>query len=93
VLASTLVLLVWPLLSVRTRPVVLGLAGVWVVLTCADRIFLGAHFPSDVLGGGLVGGGLVWAAYAGYRGWTPTLPAPENDPTPRTTARPSKESQ
>lgn len=93
VLASTLVLLVWPLLSMRTRPVVVGLAGVWVVLTCADRIFLGAHFPSDVLGGGLVGGGLVWAAYAGYRGWTPTLHAPENDPTPRTAARPSKESQ
>ncbi|MBT0772985.1 phosphatase PAP2 family protein [Kineosporia sp. J2-2] len=91
VLASTLIVLVWPVLPSRARPFVLGLGGAWVAITCADRLFLGAHFPSDVIGGVMLGVGLVWAAYAGYRGWTPNLPPPAPDDPARNPAPAAKE--
>ena len=44
---------------------------VWVIVTCADRLFAGAHFLSDVTAGVLLGCGLAAASYAGYVGWRP----------------------
>jgi len=79
----TLTLLVWPLLGSRGRVVVPAVAGVLVVLTGLDRVLLGVHFPSDVVAGMLLGGGLAGASYVGYRGWNPlpTLPTdPREDP-------------
>jgi len=46
----------------------------WVLITCADRIYMGAHFLSDVTAGVLLGVGLCIASYAGYVGWTPPEP-------------------
>ena len=79
----TLTLLVWPLLGSRGRVVVPVVAGVLVILTGLDRVLLGVHFPSDVVAGMLLGGGLAGASYVGYRGWSqlPNLPAePREDP-------------
>lgn len=43
--------------------------------TAADRVFLGVHFPSDVVAGVIVGSGLAVASFVGYRGWNPDAPS------------------
>jgi membrane-associated phospholipid phosphatase len=55
------------------RPVLWGLAAVVIVLTCLARVWAGAHWPSDVLGGVLLGIG--WSAFVL---WLPErwLPSP-----------------
>ena len=73
--ATVVALLVWPLLrTARARYAVVTGAVVIVAATAADRVFLGVHFPSDVVAGILVGCGLAWASYVGYRGWNPAHP-------------------
>jgi len=57
----------------------------YALLTAADRVFLGVHFPSDVLAGLIFGAGLGLASYVGYLGWNPTHHAP---PPPEGTAGP-----
>ena len=55
--ACTLIALV-----MRHRLVTLSLAG-WAAMQCYSRVYLGVHFPGDILGGILVGvlaGWLVW---------------------------------
>ena len=37
------------------------------VLICYSRIYLGKHFPMDLVWGSLVGAALGWAAYLAYR--------------------------
>ena len=78
-IATTMVLFLWPLLSpVARRWLVAGLTA-YVVLTSLDRVFLGVHFPSDVVGGILFGIGLATASYVGYLGWNP---GPDDSPPP-----------
>jgi len=74
IIATTLVLLLWPLLGPRARRLAVALAALWLVVTCVDRVMLGVHYPTDVVGGVLLGCGLVLASYAGYLGWTPPMP-------------------
>ena len=71
----TLVLVLWPLLGPRARTVVPAVVTVLVLVTALDRVVLGVHYPSDVLGGILFGGALVGASYLGYTGWNPELPS------------------
>ncbi|GAA4730600.1 hypothetical protein GCM10023216_23040 [Isoptericola chiayiensis] len=70
--AVTLTLLVWPVLGRTGRVVVPAVAGVFTLITAADRIFLGVHYPTDVVAGILLGATVSGASYLGYRGWAPT---------------------
>ncbi len=80
---TVLVILLWPLLGPRARYAAIGLAVVATLVTAADRVLLGAHYPSDVVAGIILGSGLALASYAGYVGWNPTTPEPTVDPTTR----------
>ncbi|SFP88198.1 phosphatase PAP2 family protein [Hymenobacter arizonensis] len=45
----------------------------WALLLSYSRMYLGAHYPTDVLGGAALGSLLGWAAAAAYRRWAPRL--------------------
>ncbi|GAA0289491.1 phosphatase PAP2 family protein [Kineococcus aurantiacus] len=64
VVASTTVVLVVAVLLVprARRGAVLAVGAVEVALVAVDRVWLGAHWPTDVLGGWLLAGALVGAA-------------------------------
>lgn len=51
------------------------------VLVGCDRVFVGAHYPSDVMGGWLLGAAVVFAARAAFG--VPTSRAPRPLPQPR----------
>ncbi|MEI2766536.1 MAG: phosphatase PAP2 family protein [Dermatophilaceae bacterium] len=65
--ATTLTVLLWPALGRPGRAVAAGVAALVVVATGADRVLLGVHYPSDVVGGMILGVGLTLASYAGWR--------------------------
>lgn len=69
-----LTVLVWPLLGRTGRGVVVALVSAAVVLTGLDRVFLGAHYPSDVVAGIALGGAMAGASFLGYVGWNPPVP-------------------
>ncbi len=49
-------------LVMRHRAVTLSLT-VWTLMQCYSRVYLGVHYPGDIMGGiliGLLSGGLVW---------------------------------
>jgi membrane-associated phospholipid phosphatase len=77
--ATVMTLLLWPVLSSRARAWLVGGLAAFAVLTALDRVFLGVHFPSDVLAGLLFGIGLGTASYIGHLGWNPQSP---DDPPP-----------
>jgi undecaprenyl-diphosphatase len=62
-----------PRVNPRLRPVLWIAAAVVIVLTCIARVWAGAHWPSDVIGGVLLG--LGWSAFVL---WLPErwLPSP-----------------
>ena len=73
-LAFMLAAAVTPRLHPRLRGVAWALAGCLVVVACLGRIWIGVHWPSDVLGGFLLG--LGWSAFVL---WLPErwLPSPD----------------
>lgn len=78
-IATIVTLLVWPALTRRGRVATVVGATAFTVMTALDRVFLGVHFPSDVLAGVLFGVGLGVASYLGYLGWNPVV---ANEPPP-----------
>ena len=73
---SVLVFLLWPLLSHTARRVAVGVAALTVVVVGFDRMFLGAHFPSDVLAGILLGLGITFSSWIGFIGKTAVTSSP-----------------
>ena len=49
-----------------------GLLMLWVAMNCYSRMYLGVHYPLDILGGLLVGTIVSWAAYA-WLNWMQVL--------------------
>ena len=41
----------------------------WVALNCYSRMYLGAHYPGDILAGLLIGASLALLAYWALRRW------------------------
>ena len=50
-----LLLLTWPIRSAALRLVAIGVAALFVIAAAVARVYLGAHWPADVLGGVLAG--------------------------------------
>jgi undecaprenyl-diphosphatase len=79
--ATLVVILLWPVVERRAaRVAMVAGAGLVVLVTALDRVFLGVHYPSDVTVGVLTGVGLALASYAGYSGWNPPEPTEAHDP-------------
>jgi undecaprenyl-diphosphatase len=78
VAVTALVFLLWPLMSVLVRRLVVGAGTVLALAVGFDRIFLGVHFPSDVLAGLLLGVGITFSSWLGFIGQT----APTSSPGP-----------
>ncbi len=72
--ATAVVVLLWPALTRRGRTWAIASAVLLTLATAADRVFLGVHFPTDVLAGMVFGTGLVLASYAGWRPASATTP-------------------
>ncbi len=72
VVATAVVFLLWPLLGRVGHRVSVALAVLGVLLVGLDRVFLGVHFPSDVLAGFLLGGGITFSSWLGFIGRTPS---------------------
>ena len=69
VLVTSLLLLAWPSLSRRSRPLVALLAALAVVAVAASRVLLGVHYLSDVVAA--VCAGIVWVTVStvAFLGW------------------------
>ena len=68
------------------------LIGLMIVVVCLDRVLLGRHFPSDVVGGFLLGMGMVasgWRSTARCRAATPSCCRTCPRRTPPTATSPS----
>jgi membrane-associated phospholipid phosphatase len=76
VAASVLVFLLWPLLSVAGRRIGIAVAALAVVAVGLDRVFIGAHFPSDVVAGFILGVGIVYSSWIGFIGKTAATSSP-----------------
>ncbi|WP_329002989.1 phosphatase PAP2 family protein [Kribbella sp. NBC_00709] len=74
--AGVMVFLLWPLLSAAWRRVAVVLAIVVPVLVGLDRLFIGAHFPSDILAGHILGAGIMFASWIGFIGRTASISSP-----------------
>jgi membrane-associated phospholipid phosphatase len=63
-----MVFLLWPLLSGTDRRVAVVVAVVVVLVVGLDRLMVGAHFPSDVLAGYVLGVGITFSSWLGFIG-------------------------
>ncbi|GAA2727550.1 phosphatase PAP2 family protein [Cellulomonas aerilata] len=78
---AVVTVLVWPLLGPRGRLAAAAGAAVVVLVTAADRVLLGVHYPSDVVAGVLLGVAVTGASYAGYVGTTPRVAPSDTAPS------------
>jgi undecaprenyl-diphosphatase len=53
IVVTVVVLLMWPRVGTGLRGLLVGLGAVWVIVTCADRLYACAHFlPACCSGAG-----------------------------------------
>lgn len=67
---TALLVLLWPLTGRGARVWACAAAGVLVLVTAADRVLLGVHYPSDTLAGVAFGVAVVLGSWWGYTGWS-----------------------
>jgi len=67
---TVLLVLLWPLLTVTRRRIAVAAAVAAVLVVGLDRIFLGVHFPSDVIAGVVLGAGITFTSWIGFAGTT-----------------------
>lgn len=90
VAAIVLPVLLWPLLRRRGRVAAVLVAVAVVLLVGLDRVLLGAHFPSDVLGGYLLGAALAAGSALGYLGRGPAATGTDQASAPSSSTSPSR---
>lgn len=76
VVVSVLVFLLWPLLSQTWRRLSVAAAVLVAITVGLDRVFLGAHFPSDVFAGLVLGVGITFSSWIGFIGKTAVTSSP-----------------
>ena len=76
VVTTVLVFLLWPVLGHVGRRVASALAVVIALVVGLDRMFLGVHFPSDVLAGYILGVGITFSSWLGFIGRTSATSSP-----------------
>lgn len=76
VVGTVVVFLLWPLLSTVGHRVSVAVAVVCALAVGLDRIFLGVHFPSDVLAGWILGIGVTFSSWLGFIGKTAATSSP-----------------
>jgi len=81
-LSILLLVAVWPWLPRRARPFAIAAGCVLVLIACVGRVWVGAHWPSDALGGALFGVVWAWLAWIVWRRATrESSPRPEQPAT------------
>lgn len=83
VCCAALIVACWPVASRGQRVGAVALSGVLCLLTSADRVFLGVHYPSDVMAGTVLGLTMMWVAVLAARGrpwWALSLATPRSPP-------------
>lgn len=88
VAAIAVLVLLWPLLGRRGRVTGTVLAVVVALLIGLDRVLLGVHYPSDVLGGYLLGGAVALGSALGYLERGPAGPSHPTEPSTRAPSAP-----
>lgn len=68
VVVTVLVFLLWPLLTPVARKASVVVAVVVPLVVGLDRMMLGAHFPSDVIAGYVLGVGTTFSSWLGFIG-------------------------
>jgi membrane-associated phospholipid phosphatase len=74
--ATVVVFLLWPVLSTVGHRVAVAVAVVFALVVGLDRVFLGVHFPSDVLAGYVLGVGITFSSWIGFIGRTAATSSP-----------------
>jgi len=82
--ANTFSLAVYLSLLIKSRPLAVMLC-LWSAVNCWTRLYLGLHYPLDILFGLLWGTIVGWSAYTLYRRWGKPLELPRTQVTPQTT--------
>jgi undecaprenyl-diphosphatase len=76
VIGTVLVFLLWPLLRATGHWVAIAVAVVVALAVSLDRVFLGVHYPSDVLAGMVLGLGITFSSWMGFIGPTAARSSP-----------------
>lgn len=64
--ANTFVLATFTAFICRDRAVRIWMFG-WAVLSCWSRVYLGVHYPGDLIVGGVIGAGCAWLLWTMIR--------------------------
>lgn len=60
--ANSMALVVFVSLVSKSKRIIIGF-GIWALLICYSRIYVGVHYPGDVVFGGILGGLLAWLTH------------------------------